>query len=368
MASTRAFPLGVLTAVTGVSGSGKSSLVEPGAGRTGRCCTSATSPRTSDEDDAGRADDDRRRHHGRTSPATRRRAAPGAGGPEADRPHPALQPGHLHRPVRPRPQAVRGHAGSAARAASTPGASPSTSPRAAARPAKARASSASSCCSCPASTRPCPTCHGARYNAETLRSHWQRHATSRRCCGMTVDEAGEFFADEPPIARPCSCCSEIGLGYLRLGQPATELSGGEAQRIKLATELQRSQRGRTPLHAGRADDRPAPRRRRTADGAAARAGGCREHGDRGRARHPRSSAASDWIIEGRPGCGRVPAGESSGRVRRGSREGSVLPRVGRESRSSRRQSLSSPSAVVGRYLQGSSLYQEGLSENTGCAR
>jgi excinuclease ABC subunit A len=62
---------------------------------------------------------------------------------------------------------------------------------------------------------------------------------------MTVEEARAFFADEPPVCRPLDVLVEVGLGYLRLGQPATELSGGEAQRIKLATELQRAARGRT---------------------------------------------------------------------------------------------------------------------------
>jgi excinuclease ABC subunit A len=62
---------------------------------------------------------------------------------------------------------------------------------------------------------------------------------------MTVDGAWEFFAEEPQLARALGVVREVGLGYLRLGQPATELSGGEAQRIKLATELQRTQRGNT---------------------------------------------------------------------------------------------------------------------------
>src|SRR5438045_5169886 len=62
---------------------------------------------------------------------------------------------------------------------------------------------------------------------------------------MTVDAAGAFFRDEPAVRRPLEVLREVGVGYLRLGQPATELSGGEAQRIKLATELQRIQRGTT---------------------------------------------------------------------------------------------------------------------------
>jgi excinuclease ABC subunit A len=91
---------------------------------------------------------------------------------------------------------------------------------------------------------PCPTCHGARYNAKTLEIQWQGKNIAQ-VLGMTVDEALAFFADEAALQRPLHLLHAIGLGYLRLGQPATELSGGEAQRIKLATELQRSQRGDT---------------------------------------------------------------------------------------------------------------------------
>ena len=89
---------------------------------------------------------------------------------------------------------------------------------------------------------PCPVCHGARYNAKTLEIKY-RDKSIADVLGMTVDAAREFFADEPPVLRPLDVLRDVGLGYLRLGQPATELSGGEAQRIKLATELQRAQRG-----------------------------------------------------------------------------------------------------------------------------
>ena len=98
---------------------------------------------------------------------------------------------------------------------------------------------------------------------------------------MTVDEACEFFADEPHVRRALDVLREVGLGYLRLGQPATELSGGEAQRIKLATELQRTQRGDHAVRPRRADHRAASGRRGAAHGPARRAGRSRQHRDRG---------------------------------------------------------------------------------------
>ncbi|GAC1415386.1 MAG: excinuclease ABC subunit UvrA [Candidatus Velthaea sp.] len=91
---------------------------------------------------------------------------------------------------------------------------------------------------------PCPACHGARYNAETLKIRY-RGKTIADVLALTVDDAWEFFGEEPQVCRSLKVLREVGLGYLRLGQPATELSGGEAQRIKLATELQRAQRGET---------------------------------------------------------------------------------------------------------------------------
>ncbi|NML42000.1 excinuclease ABC subunit UvrA [Chitinophaga sp. G-6-1-13] len=91
---------------------------------------------------------------------------------------------------------------------------------------------------------PCPTCHGARYNAQTLEITY-KDKNIAEVLELTVDAAYEFFADDPKIHRSLSVLREVGLGYLRLGQPATQLSGGEAQRIKLATELQRMGRGDT---------------------------------------------------------------------------------------------------------------------------
>ena len=91
---------------------------------------------------------------------------------------------------------------------------------------------------------PCSTCHGARYNAKTLEIEY-RGRNIAQVLGMTVTEARAFFANTPSVAHALTLLAEIGLGYLRLGQPATELSGGEAQRIKLITELQRQQRGAT---------------------------------------------------------------------------------------------------------------------------
>ncbi len=91
---------------------------------------------------------------------------------------------------------------------------------------------------------PCSTCEGRRYNDDTLAVRWQ-DANIADVLAMTVDSACAFFADEPQPMRVLALLQSIGLGYLRLGQPATELSGGEAQRIKLATELQRAQRGDT---------------------------------------------------------------------------------------------------------------------------
>ncbi len=91
---------------------------------------------------------------------------------------------------------------------------------------------------------PCPVCHGQRYNEKTLEVTY-RDKNIAEVLDMTVESAHEFFADDAAVLRALDALLQVGLGYLRLGQPATELSGGEAQRIKLATELQRAQRGDT---------------------------------------------------------------------------------------------------------------------------
>jgi len=154
---------------------------------------------------------------------------------------------------------------------------------------------------------PCPVCHGARYNEKTLQITWHGK-TIAEVLGLSVDEACEFFADEPSVLRPLTLLQDIGLGYLRLGQPATELSGGEAQRIKLATELQRPQRGdslyvldepSTGLHPADVD-KLMVRLQGLVD--AGNTVIVVEH-------ELRIIAASDWVIDMGPG-----AGEAGGRV------------------------------------------------------
>ncbi|WP_046734253.1 ATP-binding cassette domain-containing protein [Streptomyces humi] len=96
----------------------------------------------------------------------------------------------------------------------------------------------------PSTYAPCPDCGGARYNPETLEVFY-RGRNIAEVLDLTVEAAAGFFADTPAVARSLGTLLDVGLGYLRLGQPATELSGGEAQRIKLAGELQRGRRGHT---------------------------------------------------------------------------------------------------------------------------
>jgi excinuclease ABC subunit A len=148
---------------------------------------------------------------------------------------------------------------------------------------------------------PCPTCGGARYNAKTLEVTY-KDKNIAEVLGMTVDAAAEFFAGEPLVERSLGVLREVGLGYLRLGQPATELSGGEAQRIKLATELQRAARGKmlyvldeptTGLHPSDADRLVVQLDRLVEAGNTVIVV---EH-------TMRVVAASDWVIDIGPGAG-----------------------------------------------------------------
>ena len=154
---------------------------------------------------------------------------------------------------------------------------------------------------------PCPVCHGARYDPKTLEIRYRdRHIAD--VLAMTVDAAWAFFEDEAPVRRALDVVREVGLGYLRLGQPATELSGGEAQRLKLATELQRRARGdtlyvldepTTGLHPSDVDRLLAQLERLVEAGNTVIVV---EH-------DLRVVAASDWVIDVGPG-----AGDEGGRI------------------------------------------------------
>lgn len=96
----------------------------------------------------------------------------------------------------------------------------------------------------PGTTAPCPTCHGARYKAEVLEITWEGRNIAD-ILSLNIESAQHVFSGQPAIYRALHALTDVGLGYARLGQPATELSGGEAQRVKLATELQQPTRGHT---------------------------------------------------------------------------------------------------------------------------
>jgi excinuclease ABC subunit A len=148
---------------------------------------------------------------------------------------------------------------------------------------------------------PCPSCHGTRFNESTLGVQL-RGKNIAQVLDLSVDDACAFFADDATILRPLKLLRDIGLGYLRLGQPATQLSGGEAQRVKLATELQRVVKGGTlyiideptiGLHPADVDKLMVQLEALVAAGNTVIVA---EH-------EMRVAAAADWIIDMGPGAG-----------------------------------------------------------------
>ncbi|BAS07586.1 uvrABC system protein A [Arthrobacter sp. Hiyo4] len=232
------FPLGVLTAVTGVSGSGKSTLVTHVLGEVvGSGLKNHQAPQPAEPDDAG--------------PVTPLSVGPVSGAERIDRVVTVDQ-----KPIGRTPRS---------NLATYTGLFDAVRKEfAATEQARARGFGAGRfsfnvaggrCETCqgegfvavellflPGSYGPCPECDGSRYNPKTLEVTY-RGKNVAEVLRLTVDAATAFLADIPAAARSLKSLGDVGLGYLRLGQPATELSGGEAQRIKLATELQRAQRG-----------------------------------------------------------------------------------------------------------------------------
>ena len=159
----------------------------------------------------------------------------------------------------------------------------------------------------------CGACKGARFNSETLEV-MLRGKTIDDVLNMSIEEGVAFFESEAAVRRKLEVLHALGLGYLTLGQSATTLSGGEAQRVKIATELSLLQRTKhTDLHPRRADDRPAPRRHRASAAGAQPAGGRRAHGDPDRAPSRRDQ-------DGRPRDRSRARRRSRGRRGRGDRD------------------------------------------------
>ena len=143
---------------------------------------------------------------------------------------------------------------------------------------------------------PCDVCHGQRYNRETLEIRY-KDRNIHEVLAMTVEQAYAFFEPVPAVARKLATLLDVGLGYITLGQSATTLSGGEAQRVKLALELSKRDTGPNALHPRRADDRPSFPRHRDAAHRAAPAARPRQHRRRDRAQPRR---AEDRRLDHRP--------------------------------------------------------------------
>ena len=224
------FPVGKFVAVTGVSGSGKSTLVN-------EILYKALANRLQPDARRSRATHDAVEGIDVLRQGDRHR-------PEPDRPHAALEPGDVHRPLHARPRALLADArGEGARLQAGPVLV--QRPRRPLRDVQGRrARSRSRCTSCPTSTCRARPATGKRYNRETLEVRFKGKSIAD-VLEMSVEEALEFFAKIPKIRRRLQTLHDVGLDYIKLGQPATTLSGGEAQRVKLAAELSKVATGQT---------------------------------------------------------------------------------------------------------------------------
>ena len=224
---TVSFPLGQLIAVTGLSGSGKSTLVND-----------ILYAVLANQVNGARLVPGR---HTRVVAWARRQGR--RRGPVPDRAYATVEPGDLHRSLRPRPAALRrDHRGEGARLWPGP-----VLVQRQGRPLRNCTGDGTIKIEMnflPDVYVPCEVCKGARYNRETLEVHYKGRTVSD-VLEMPIEEASEFFAAIPAIHRHLKTLVDVGLGYVRLGQPAPTLSGGEAQRVKLASELQKRSTGRT---------------------------------------------------------------------------------------------------------------------------
>ena len=231
--------------------------------------------------------------------------------PVADRAHAAVQPGDVHRRLRPRPQALRaGARGPAPRLPAGP-VLVQRPGRSAARTAPGDGQIKIEMHFLPDVYVTCEVCKGRRYNRETLEVKYKGRTISD-VLEMSVDEALEFFQNIPPIKRHMQTLSDVGLGYIKLGQPAPTLSGGEAQRIKLSSELHKRATGNTVYILDEPTTGAALRGHPEAPGRPAATGRDGEHGARDRAQPRRGE---DGRLADRPRAGGRRPGRRGGRPR-----------------------------------------------------